>query len=46
VTSLAAIGVSAPEVKDAARAAVTCFARVFEADGAMATPAQTARLTA
>jgi lipoyl(octanoyl) transferase len=46
VTSLAAVGADAPPVKDAADAAVECFARVFEADGVMATRAQTEQLTA
>jgi lipoyl(octanoyl) transferase len=36
VTSLAALGVSAPTVEDVARASVVHFARVFEADATMA----------
>jgi lipoyl(octanoyl) transferase len=36
VTSLAALGVSAPSVEDVARASLVHFARVFEADATMA----------
>lgn len=36
VTSLAALGVSAPTVEDVARASLVHFARVFEADATMA----------
>jgi lipoyl(octanoyl) transferase len=45
VTSLAAMGLPAPAMRDAAGAAVACFARIFEAEGVMATRAQTERVT-
>jgi lipoyl(octanoyl) transferase len=36
VTSLQALGVTAPSVEEVARQSVACFARVFEAEGRMA----------
>jgi len=43
VTSLAALGVPAPSVRDAASRAVACIERVFDADGEVATDSETAR---
>jgi lipoyl(octanoyl) transferase len=45
VTSLAALGRSAPPVEDVARASVVSFARVFESQATMATAEQTRALT-
>ena len=44
VTSLAALGVSAPDVEAEARASLPHFARVFDADVGMATEADTRAL--
>ena len=44
VASLASLGKPAPSVEDVARASVAHFARVFDAEGTMATAAQTAAL--
>jgi lipoyl(octanoyl) transferase len=45
VTSLAALGVHAPNVQEVARASVACFAHVFESEGMMAAADQTERLS-
>jgi lipoyl(octanoyl) transferase len=41
VTSLAALGASAPPVEEVARASVECFERVFDAEGVLAGEADT-----
>jgi lipoyl(octanoyl) transferase len=44
VASLASLGALAPDVEDVARASVTAFARVFDAEATMASAAQTQQL--
>jgi lipoyl(octanoyl) transferase len=44
VASLASLGVRAPSVEETARASLASFARVFEAEGAMAAAPETRRL--
>jgi lipoyl(octanoyl) transferase len=45
VTSLAALGATAPPVEQVARDCLPCFERVFEADGTLAPAPQTATLS-